>query len=217
MRRDSRRSETESSSYASSIVKIGSFDSVAGFFGIYDHLVKPDSVPAAGHVDYHLFREGITPVWEDAKNKNGGKWIIRLRRNDGLASLYWEELLLAIIGEQFGDLTDHICGAVVSIRANEEIISLWNADADDKEATSKIRDIIRRELDLPHFITTEYKRHALSRNHVWHRGQRDRDRDSKQDRDRDRPRLTHAHGQQRSAHSHNASNERDWSTLRSRK
>ena len=29
--------------YASSIVKIGAFDSVEGFFGIYDHLVKPDA------------------------------------------------------------------------------------------------------------------------------------------------------------------------------
>lgn len=164
--------------------------------------------------DYHLFREGITPTWEDTRNKNGGKWIMRLRKTDGLSSLYWEELLLAIIGEQFDDLTNHICGAVVSIRANDDIISLWNADASDQEATNKIRDIIRERLELPAFITLEYKRHSLSRNHLWR---------AQNKQDRDRPRLTHSHGHvTRTNHSHTTSqaqsttNERDWSTLRSR-
>ncbi|CAJ0949113.1 unnamed protein product [Ranitomeya imitator] len=42
-----------------------------------------------GHSDFHLFKEGIKPMWEDDANKNGGKWIIRLRK--GLASRCWEE------------------------------------------------------------------------------------------------------------------------------
>lgn len=176
--------------------------------------MKPHNVPTGCVTDYHLFREGITPTWEDARNKNGGKWIMRLRKTDGLSSLYWEELLLAIIGEQFDDLTNHICGAVVSIRANDDIISLWNADASDQEATNKIRDTIREKLELPTFITLEYKRHSLSRNHLWR---------AQNKQDRDRPRLTHSHGHvPRTNHSHTTSqaqsttNERDWSTLRSR-
>ena len=171
MRRDQRKvSDADpTTNYASSIIKIGSFDSAEGFFGLYDHLQKPSSPSCVG-TDYHLFREGVTPTWEDSHNKNGGKWIIRLRKGDGrLSSLYWEELLLAIIGEKFGDLTDHISGAVVSIRSNDDIISLWNVDANDQTANNEMRDIIRETLQLPSFVQLEYKKHARSRNLVWHR------------------------------------------------
>jgi translation initiation factor 4E len=51
----------------------------------------------------------VKPTWEDPANKQGGKWMIRLRK--GLASHYWEEIILSIIGEQF-DVGNEICGAV---------------------------------------------------------------------------------------------------------
>lgn len=53
------------------------------------------------------------PVLQDDANKNGGKWIIRLRK--GLASRCWENLILAMLGEQFM-VGEEICGAVVSVR-----------------------------------------------------------------------------------------------------
>ncbi len=78
-------------------------------------------------------------MWEDSQNANGGKWMVRLKK--GLASKYWEELVLAIIGEQF-DVGNEICGAVVSIRANEDIISVWNKSSDYTDANNKIRYFI---------------------------------------------------------------------------
>lgn len=58
--------------------------------------MKPDDLPASS--DINLFKEGVKPMWEDDQNKNGGKWILRLRK--GLASRYWENLILAILGDQ---------------------------------------------------------------------------------------------------------------------
>jgi len=52
-------------------------------------------------------------VNQDEANKNGGKWIIRLRK--GLASRFWENIILAMLGEQFM-VGEEICGVVVSIR-----------------------------------------------------------------------------------------------------
>ena len=46
--------------------------------------------------------------------------------------------LLAILGEQF-IVGDEICGVVISIRSNEDIISLWNRTAFDTNITSRIR------------------------------------------------------------------------------
>lgn len=73
--------------------------------------------------DIHFFKTGIKPVWEDPANCKGGKWIIRLKK--GLSTRIWENLLMAIIGEQFL-VGDELCGAVCSIRNQEDIISLWN-------------------------------------------------------------------------------------------
>ena len=56
-----------------------------------------------------ILSQGVKPTWEDPANKQGGKWMIRLKK--GLASSYWEEIVLAIIGEQF-DVGNEICGAV---------------------------------------------------------------------------------------------------------
>jgi translation initiation factor 4E len=120
--------------YEDSISKIANFQTVEHFWRIYDHLVRPSDLKTT--TDYHLFKEGIKPTWEDPQNENGGKWIVRLKK--GLASRYWEEILLSIIGEQF-DVGHEICGAVLSVRANEDILSVWNRNADNTEAKNKIR------------------------------------------------------------------------------
>ena len=50
---------------------------------------------------------------QDDANRSGGKWIIRLKK--GLASRCWENLILAMLGEQFM-VGEEICGAVISVR-----------------------------------------------------------------------------------------------------
>lgn len=52
-------------------------------------------------VDFHMFKEGIKPVWEDNANCKGGKWILRLKK--GLSSRIWENLLLAMIGNFYNN------------------------------------------------------------------------------------------------------------------
>ena len=88
--------------------------------------------------DFHLFKHGIKPTWEDPQNEKGGKWMVRLKK--GLSSRYWEDIVLAIIGEQF-DVGHEICGAVISVRAAEDILSVWNKNSDNAEAKTKIRQV----------------------------------------------------------------------------
>ena len=56
----------------------GRFGSCEQFWSLYSHLVKPGDL--ASHSDFHLFKMGIKPMWEDEANKFGGKWIVRLRK-----------------------------------------------------------------------------------------------------------------------------------------
>lgn len=81
---------------------------------------------------------------------------MRLRK--GLASRCWENLLLALLGEQFMVGND-ICGCVVSCRFQEDIISVWNRTANDQQLIMKIRDTLKRVLNLPVNTVMEYKTH----------------------------------------------------------
>ena len=116
---------------------------------------------------------GIKPMWEDEANKFGGKWIVRLRKGEkmylflhgiiipivsGLASRCWENLVLAMLGEQFM-VGEEICGAVVSIRFQEDILSIWNRSACDTAVTARIRDTFKRVLNLASSTVIEYKAH----------------------------------------------------------
>ena len=60
------------------------------FWQLYVHLRRPiEDRPTI--CDYHVFRAGIRPMWEDEANSNGGKWIVRLKK--GVAARYWEDLV----------------------------------------------------------------------------------------------------------------------------
>ena len=106
------------------------------------------------------FRYGIRPMWEDENNKEGGKWIVRLRK--GFATRCWENLILAMLGEQFM-VGREICGAVISVRYHtEDIVSIWNRNAHSHGVIAQIRDIMKRVLNLPNNTIMEYKDHRES-------------------------------------------------------
>lgn len=109
------------SDYEKSTIKLASISTVEAFWTIYSHLKRPSQLPTVS--DYHIFKEGIRPVWEDEANKKGGKWIVRLKK--GVANRYWEDLLLAIIGDQFLEAGEEVCGAVLSVRGGEDVLSVW--------------------------------------------------------------------------------------------
>ncbi|KAJ1374609.1 Eukaryotic translation initiation factor 4E-4 [Parelaphostrongylus tenuis] len=140
--------------YAQYVQQIAAVSSVEQFWSIYRHIKRPCDI--GEKVDVHFFKKGIKPVWEDEANLKGGKWIIRLKK--GLSSRIWENLLLAMAGEQFL-VGDEICGAVCSVRNQEDIVSLWNRTADNIAVTNRIRDTLRRVLNLPINAVMEYKRH----------------------------------------------------------
>ena len=51
-----------------------------------------------------------------------------MRLKKGVADRYWEDLVFAIIGDQFADTSDDVCGAVLSVRNGEDILSIWTRD-----------------------------------------------------------------------------------------
>ncbi|KAI1338990.1 translation initiation factor eIF4e [Xylariaceae sp. FL0016] len=129
---------------------------VEEFWQAYRHLKRPSQLPTVS--DYHLFKSGIRPIWEDDENKHGGKWILRLKK--GIADRYYEDLLMACAGDQFGDETDELCGIVLSMRNGEDVLSIWTRSTGQK--VLKIRETMRRVLNYPPETRLEFKSHDAS-------------------------------------------------------
>jgi len=142
--------------YEKSIKPLCRLHTAQAFWQVYAHLKRPSALPTVS--DYHFFKEGIRPVWEDEENKRGGKWTMRVKK--GVADRYWEDLLLALIGDQFAEASEEVCGAVVSVRSGEDVFSIWTKN--DGGRNVKIRETIKRILALPADTNLQFRSHDES-------------------------------------------------------
>lgn len=100
------------------------FGTVEEFWGIFNSIPTAKDLPLKG--DYHLFREGIKPEWEDRANSEGGKWTHQFQRNDNVdINDIWLRGLLALIGETIQDDEDEVNGIVFNNRKFGYRVGLW--------------------------------------------------------------------------------------------
>lgn len=71
--------------YATRYISLTFFASHA--CSIYNNLIQPSQM--AHGVDFHCFKKGIEPKWEDPLCAHGGKWSINTPRGKSLADNYW--------------------------------------------------------------------------------------------------------------------------------
>ncbi|XP_078731478.1 eukaryotic translation initiation factor 4E-like isoform X3 [Lampetra fluviatilis] len=127
---------------------------------LYNHIqVASRLMPGC---DYSLFKDGIEPMWEDERNKRGGRWLITLTKTQRHSDLdrYWLETLLCLIGEAFDDHSDDVCGAVVNVRPKADKIAVWTADCDNRESVVGIGRVYKDRLALPPRIIIGYQSHT---------------------------------------------------------
>lgn len=141
------------------LCEITSFDTVEDFWALYNHIETPSKLSQG--CDYCLFKSGVKPMWEDARNKNGGRWLLTLAKNQSGADLdnIWLETLLCLIGEAFDEQGDEICGAVVNVRNRGHKIALWTGDAGKEEAIKKIGRKLKERLNIPQSNALGYQSH----------------------------------------------------------
>ena len=81
---------------------------VEDFWSLYNHVVVVSKLPPGS--DYSLFKEGISPDWEDPRNQAGGRWMIHLdkRKRSECLDTYWLEIMFYLIGEQADEHADQV-------------------------------------------------------------------------------------------------------------
>ena len=66
------------------------------------------------------------------------------------------------VEQALGVPVQELCGAVLSVRYSEDILGVWNRTAADRDKVDRIRDSIKRILQLPANAYMEYKPHQAS-------------------------------------------------------
>lgn len=151
--------KTTSKEWKSKLKQVGSFDSVLSFWRYYSWMKTPSQLTPG--MNLYVFREDLEPMWETFPK--GGCWIIRFHKansQNGIIDRVWEELLLAIVGEQFR--TPELVGVSLSRRQNHKtvshILSIWNKNTEDKpSAKFRIGERLKVLLHLAAESTIEYK------------------------------------------------------------
>ncbi|KAH3764836.1 eukaryotic translation initiation factor 4E [Pelomyxa schiedti] len=147
--------------------KLIDFEFAEDFWGIFKQLLPASKVVSG--TDYHMFKAGIEPRWEDPANTQGGKWSLSVPKRQPNATRgppsiddLWLTTLLGCIGEQFGQDSDEICGVVVSIRKPADRICLWMRDNSNETAVVAAGAAFRQLLGVPDVIKTSYQFHSES-------------------------------------------------------
>lgn len=115
-------------------------DTVQDFWRVYNNIPGPEKLQ--NRCSIHFMKVGVKPLWEDPKNKQGGCWSFRVRKEE--SGMVWRETLMALIGEQLdGTLTpgDEIVGISVGNRWNSDLFQLWNTRADLQKGSSVMKRI----------------------------------------------------------------------------
>ena len=107
-------------------------------------------------VSSHIFRltriisqfiNGVQPLWEDPNCADGGRWTIRTPKTH--TAKFWEDLLLAMVGEQFDTVPKgEVLGLVISTKFTGDTISLWHRSATNADIVAALKAKMESLLEI---------------------------------------------------------------------
>ena len=146
--------------YESQVKKIADFDTIEEFWGIFQHLRKPDSCKPG--IEYFMFKEPIKPLWEDEHNKNGGRFSIKLKR--GYTTIIWEEMIFTLIGGILPkEIKEEINGIVVTSKKEFNTLQIWFRNFDEK-IVQDLEQCLRELLVIPDEVRLDPKKFNVNSN-----------------------------------------------------
>ncbi|XP_066590393.1 eukaryotic translation initiation factor 4E type 3-like [Prorops nasuta] len=143
--------------YEKHLKMIYTVNTVQGFWAVFNNI--PHVGEMQNRYSYHLMRHEKRPIWEFDGNQNGGTWRLRCHKRN--TEKIWKEIILAAIGEQLSDCVeegDEISGITVSIRDSEDMIQIWNSNAELASKATILKKVHQLLPDI-HFLNEHYKPH----------------------------------------------------------
>uniref|UniRef100_A0A8C6W660 Eukaryotic translation initiation factor 4E type 1B n=1 Tax=Nannospalax galili TaxID=1026970 RepID=A0A8C6W660_NANGA len=91
-------------------------------------------------------------MWEDNRNKRGGRWLVSLAKQQRHIELdrLWLET----------EYNREVCGAVVNIRTKGDKIAVWTSEAENQAGVLHIGHVYKERLGLSSKTIIGYQAHA---------------------------------------------------------
>jgi translation initiation factor 4E len=123
---------------------ITTFDSVESILILYENL--PENI--IKYCMLFIMKKGITPVWEDEENRNGGCFSYKI--SNKIVAQIWKNLSYSLMGETISDndsFNNNINGITISPKRNFCIVKIWisNCDNTDPNIIKNIDGLISNE------------------------------------------------------------------------
>ena len=106
--------------------KIYTIKTVGDFWRFYNNW---ESVGGVTYKHFFVMRDGITPIWEDIENINGGCWSFKIQEEQ--AEELWQDLSVYLVTNQLcQNLSDEIVGLSICLKKNNNtVIKIWNKNS----------------------------------------------------------------------------------------
>jgi translation initiation factor 4E len=105
--------------YRNNMNLLGTFDTVEDFWRHFIHIQSGSNLPF--HCNVYMFRNTDLPSWE--RWPDGGCWILKVKRKQGVLNKLWQDLVFACIGEEFQQYS--VVGVMLASRKNVDMLSVW--------------------------------------------------------------------------------------------
>jgi hypothetical protein len=122
--------------------QIYTIENIHDYWTLFNNINIIDGITS---LHFFLMREGVTPLWEDDKNKNGGCWSIKVTKD--MAENIWELLSILLISDEIlhkKTESESVNGLSICIKNNSSaIIKIWisnNSNNSIKNLSKKIID-----------------------------------------------------------------------------
>ena len=122
--------------------KISSFDTIEKTIAITESLPH-DLVK---NCMLFIMKDGITPMWEDSKNRHGGCFSYKVSNKNVFE--VWRDLTYVLIGETISvntNFVNNVNGITISPKKNFCIVKIWTSNADYQNpqiVTTEVKNIV---------------------------------------------------------------------------
>ncbi|KNC86647.1 hypothetical protein SARC_01226 [Sphaeroforma arctica JP610] len=161
--------KVEAANWMATLKTVYTITTIEEFWGVINNMAKASQLPAGSN--FHFFKEGVKPMWEDPENLHGGKWIISTpvqSGKDGVLDRMWIDTMLAVIGQVLTDSESEVCGCVCSPRKAQNRIALWTKSGDQRkiqeDIAKKWKVICQYEAGLSYQVHSEASKRNSSFN-----------------------------------------------------
>ena len=127
----------------------------------------------------HFCKHTVKPMWEDARNQDGGAWYFRIPEGqlasspdqsgeEPLALEFFQQVLLAAVGDDFAEVIqprDDLCGVSITKRWKAYVVMIWTRRGEQTKSIDGIKEAILSQApdDIKQVLLNEkncyYKKH----------------------------------------------------------